>query len=1092
MLEISLSNFRVHQKFQHSYPNGTITLINGRSGVGKTTIMEAIYWCCYGKIVKIKPYDQDKAVTIVSLKFKNSQLDLEITRTSKASKLEVKDNKSNSFYRGEVAQEYINFCLGTFDFFNSSFYIAQRAFHVLLVGSKANKLTYIDRLAFKNQSPEQYIEKVIKDISEVANIIKNMERDVDIQEQTIKIQMKRHNISELPDELISLDFKEEIMNCEQEIEKHMQENNNISSCKNNIQRYLIELEKLNFDTNHNMRELILKYTDLKEVNQYQDFCQDSLDILENFCNFLDKELELCQQYLEFQKYNQQLIQLENSIESITSLETYPDDGSKLIEYTEFEIKAVQVQERNYRLQQQLASNMGINYDDYDFEYIQKCVQKRDYYRDLCYKIDRKNQYLQQLEVAQINAQELFNLDLKSVVEYQSLRYQWNAYEKNMEIFSKYPDIEYSEESLQNIIKDYRLLNEVKSKISEIDNLCKQKNIERDQITNWLQEYADRIDNYNYYSPHQIEEMKKQVDQVDEMKKICQDLNLTYQEQTFKDYNYNNCYTQYQILDKAYKIIVRLNNLINEEPNPEQRILDLQVEQLEAQRYQQDRYQLLSVCLSYDTLHCPNCNEALRLENKQLISIANFNPQTARKELDDIRNYRQVKCAEIQSNIQRVNRINQEIINLKYAKKSLNLNEKYWEILASAEAFNFMREHEDKLTKARILNNRSYIELPDISPNELELLNLLRGIRSSFEFCQKNDYILDKEKCILDLYNFNYVAKPEIELEKIDYYQKLARDKQIWLKIQDLSIPQDLDETQLELELKLNKLEPVIKPLQDSEKMRKDQVILKQRQMRSRRSSLESNKIQIINFLSNLPKFYPPEIRDIGYDRRINRAKYITDELEINYNNLRVLKGYDLDHDKQYLEELRNQQYYHQICSQLLELNRKLNESKYNLTTYQTYINKLSELRDKMVESEYISYINTTNNINSYLDDIMKDIFSDSENPISASISMFRQLISNDRIKPEVNIVITRGGIEISSKQISGGEFQRLSLALTLACIVCFDPPLVMLDEFLPGLSEVDQLLCVEMVSKYIRDKDRVVICTNHGGISGWYDRVIDL
>ena len=50
MLHITLKEFRCWKNLTIDIPLGEVTLIKGASGCGKSTILQAIVWCLYGKI----------------------------------------------------------------------------------------------------------------------------------------------------------------------------------------------------------------------------------------------------------------------------------------------------------------------------------------------------------------------------------------------------------------------------------------------------------------------------------------------------------------------------------------------------------------------------------------------------------------------------------------------------------------------------------------------------------------------------------------------------------------------------------------------------------------------------------------------------------------------------------------------------------------------------------------------------------------------------------------------------------------------------------------------------------------------------------
>jgi DNA repair exonuclease SbcCD ATPase subunit len=69
-MDLQLINFRRYDDKKFLFEEG-ITRLSGESGIGKTTIFEAIEWCLYGKLRGVKTMKNGKTSsekTIVSLK----------------------------------------------------------------------------------------------------------------------------------------------------------------------------------------------------------------------------------------------------------------------------------------------------------------------------------------------------------------------------------------------------------------------------------------------------------------------------------------------------------------------------------------------------------------------------------------------------------------------------------------------------------------------------------------------------------------------------------------------------------------------------------------------------------------------------------------------------------------------------------------------------------------------------------------------------------------------------------------------------------------------------------------------------------------
>ena len=103
-----------------------------------------------------------------------------------------------------------------------------------------------------------------------------------------------------------------------------------------------------------------------------------------------------------------------------------------------------------------------------------------------------------------------------------------------------------------------------------------------------------------------------------------------------------------------------------------------------------------------------------------------------------------------------------------------------------------------------------------------------------------------------------------------------------------------------------------------------------------------------------------------------------------------------------------------------------------------------------------------------------------------SLSLFRELKSTKQIKPQVNFTIFYRGVEYDSiNQLSGGEADRISMALAIACSRISSCPLLMLDECMASLDSQYRELCLKCIRLVLPDK--LVLCINHEDNEALYD-----
>ena len=139
-----------------------------------------------------------------------------------------------------------------------------------------------------------------------------------------------------------------------------------------------------------------------------------------------------------------------------------------------------------------------------------------------------------------------------------------------------------------------------------------------------------------------------------------------------------------------------------------------------------------------------------------------------------------------------------------------------------------------------------------------------------------------------------------------------------------------------------------------------------------------------------------------------------------------------------------------------------------------------------IEIEVISFL--IDEINQWLDEILPDIFDDR---ILVKLEMMKMLKTTKRIKPEVYFKVLYKGIESENiDSLSGGEADRLSLALTIAFHKISGSRILFLDECLNSLNEEIRNNVLLKIKGLVPDS--TVICTYHGETSEIFDHYVDI
>ncbi|AHH01782.1 DNA double-strand break repair ATPase [Pithovirus sibericum] len=151
-MEIRIRNFRKHSDLSLKLEG--LSLIKGPSGLGKTTVFQALSWCLYGKLRSVHPYSQPKSKTSVTVLTQH----VVVCRTRNPCLLSV--DFSGKRYVDDEAQSVIDSLFGTRSVWTACCYLEQGQHHHLIQKSNSDSMELLDSLAFSGEDPRKFITKV--------------------------------------------------------------------------------------------------------------------------------------------------------------------------------------------------------------------------------------------------------------------------------------------------------------------------------------------------------------------------------------------------------------------------------------------------------------------------------------------------------------------------------------------------------------------------------------------------------------------------------------------------------------------------------------------------------------------------------------------------------------------------------------------------------------------------------------------------------------------------------------------------------------------------------------------------------------------
>ena len=308
-MKIRLYNFKCYNDRTFELGSQGLVLISGKSGSGKTSIIEGVHFALYGSGSDL--IAGGKSSCFVELDFD----DLSIKRTKRPNRLVVKEGDVE--YEGDSAQDIISRRFGST--FETCGYIAQDAINSFITMSPIDKLAFLEKFAFKDINLTG-----IK--SRCKNLIK--ETNDSLIAVTTKLEMTRSVFDE--------------MERPEKVAFPIKSTNREKTVKNENIRYKNSLIMIG----RQQKALKQVTEELNQLNVFQTFLKAKQDALDKV-NEKIANLELDQEEIDFQgdeklaEYKSQLDYL-LSCRELTSLESqYSESIAQLEEMKEKEVKSNQ-------------------------------------------------------------------------------------------------------------------------------------------------------------------------------------------------------------------------------------------------------------------------------------------------------------------------------------------------------------------------------------------------------------------------------------------------------------------------------------------------------------------------------------------------------------------------------------------------------------------------------------------------------------------------------------------------------------------------------------------------------------------------------
>jgi DNA repair exonuclease SbcCD ATPase subunit len=279
-----------------------------------------------------------------------------------------------------------------------------------------------------------------------------------------------------------------------------------------------------------------------------------------------------------------------------------------------------------------------------------------------------------------------------------------------------------------------------------------------------------------------------------------------------------------------------------------------------------------------------------------------------------------------------------------------------------------------------------------------------------------------------------------------------------------------------------------KPWISSETLRK----IQEKQEVDAAIQIRGTSSELFNYISTLKEHYQTKTQELDdYRNLLSKVEQQRQELESITTDLASCNidehaenrypqaKKELEETRQRVARYKNAIAMHSWQSTINDLRKRSKKLQYSLV-------KLRELRKVLVDAECTLLNSTIAVANTILEDVCTMLF---DSPITVRLSLSKTTKTTKTTKSGVFLSVNYQGIDYEGVQgLSGGETDRVSLALMLALTSMNRFPFLLLDEPFSALDDTSRGRCISAIRQYA---NKGVLCINHEDNEAYYDCAVD-